>query len=282
MRGSPATPAAVDAMRARLHALHPDDPARVTRRELPACAWLLGLRRAGEARVVAVNGPQGSGKSSLCASAVEALAAAGVRAVTLSIDDVYLPYDAQRALAAARPGDPYLELRGYPGTHDIALGCSVIDALVADRGDGVAVPAYDKSARGGRGDRAPESSWRVATGPFDLVLFEGWMLGFAPVEVDALADPRMAAANALLAGYAAWTARCDGLLHLAMADPSSVLRWRVEAERARREAGLGGLTDDEALDYVRRFVPAYATWSPEVPGPRLTLTLGEDRLPLAK
>lgn len=271
---------ALDAMRARLLARFHDDPERVARRELPVCAWLHDRAARRDARVVAVNGPQGAGKSSLCAAAVDALSAAGLRAVTVSIDDFYLTHDAQRALAAGHPGDRYLEHRGYPGTHDIEFGCRVIDALRDDDGRGVAVPVYDKSARGGRGDRAPESRWRTERGPFDLVLVEGWMIAFAPVPESALPDPAMATANALLAGYAAWTERCDALVHLAMADPSSVVRWRVDAERARRAEGAPGLSDDEARDYVLRFVPAYEAWRPEVNGPTLRLVLGDDRLPV--
>lgn len=45
----------------------------------------------------------------------------------------------------------------------------------------VAVPRYDKSQHGGRGDRAPRDSWPRVQGPIDVILFEGWMLGFSPV-----------------------------------------------------------------------------------------------------
>ncbi|MEZ4406371.1 MAG: hypothetical protein R3A52_07850 [Polyangiales bacterium] len=76
---------------------------------------------------------------------------------------------------------------------------------------------------------------------FDLVLVEGWMIAFAPVP-ERLPDPAMATVNALLAGYAAWTGCCDALVHLAMADPTSVVRWRVDAERARRAEGAGSPT----------------------------------------
>lgn len=271
----------VDAMRARLSALHPGEHERIARRELPVCEWLLARHTSRDARTIAVNAPQGAGKSALCASAVEALDAIGVRAVTVSIDDFYLPHDAQRALALAHPDDPYLAHRGYPGTHDIPLGCKAIDALVGDRGEGSVVPVYDKSAHEGRGDRAPSARWRRVRGPFDLILVEGWMLGFARVGDVALPDPRMARVNALLDAYTAWTDRCDALVHLEMADRASVLRWRVEAERARRAAGEAALSDDDAMDYVRRFVPAYEAWRPRVRGPTLHLVLGEDRLPVA-
>ena len=34
----------------------------------------------------------------------------------------------------------------------------------------------------GRGDRADPSSWPEIQGHLDVVLFEGWMLGFAPIK----------------------------------------------------------------------------------------------------
>ena len=42
----------------------------------------------------------------------------------------------------------------------------------------VRIPRYDKSARGGRGDRAPEEKWEVVSARPEIVLLEGWMLGF--------------------------------------------------------------------------------------------------------
>jgi D-glycerate 3-kinase len=44
---------------------------------------------------------------------------------------------------------------------------------------------YDKSAYSGRGDRAPPSAWPSVKGPVEVVLFEGWMSGFAPLAEDA-------------------------------------------------------------------------------------------------
>ena len=261
--------------------------ARLPDEHHPVVAWLAELATRADIRVVAVSGPQGAGKSTVCARAVETLRARGLRAVTVSIDDFYLTHDAQRALAARFEGNRYLEHRGYPGTHDVALGRDVIAGLCEDRGAGVAVPVYDKSTHEGRGDRLPRERWRIERGPFDLVLVEGWMLGFVPVEASALPDPALEPANAALVAYSAWHALADAMALMVMADPSYVLRWRVDAERARRAAGAPGLTDAEALDYVLRFLPAYATWvpamraNPPVRGPSRVVTLGEDRAPIA-
>ncbi len=95
---------------------------------LPWCRRRLE-RRAGRPWVLGLQGPQGCGKSTAAAALVEAARDEGRRAVTVSIDDFYLTYAEQRALAERHPGNPYLLYRGYPGTHDVALGGRVIDAL---------------------------------------------------------------------------------------------------------------------------------------------------------
>jgi D-glycerate 3-kinase len=237
--------------------------------------------------VVGIHGPQGAGKSTLCELVVAGLGAIGRRAASVSIDDFYLTHAAQRALAAAHPGNPTLEHRGYPGTHDLALGEAVLDALARDAPGVVRVPVYDKSAHGGRGDRAPEARWRAVTTPLDAVLLEGWMLAFRPVAEEAVPEPALRAPNALLAGYAGWRRRLEVLVELAVegGDLERIVAWRVDAERARRAAGAPGLDDAAAHDYVRRFLPAYRLWTPAlardpgVPGRALRITLGPDRQP---
>lgn len=255
-------------------------PAAVDGYHLPVASWLVGGLVPGATRVVGVNGPQGAGKSTLTGALSRALTAVGVRTVTLSVDDVYLPHAAQRALADAHPGDRCLELRGYPGTHDVALGVATLRALRA--GGRVRLPAYDKGAHGGRGDRVPEAAWAEVDGPWDLVLFEGWMLGFAPVPDP---PPALGATNALLGAYAAWDAELDAMLLLAPPSVDQVVAWRVDSERARRERGEGALSEAEARDYAERFVPAYHAWLPGLharpPGrAALSIALGADRLPL--
>jgi D-glycerate 3-kinase len=237
-------------------------------------AWILGLQ-----------GPQGCGKSTAAAALVEMARREGWRAVSVSIDDFYLTHSQQRALAEQHSGNPYLLYRGYPGTHDVALGARSIDALVSSGAEAdVVVPVYDKSAHAGRGDRAPESRWRRVRGPFDLVIVEGWMLGFTPAEEATLA-PAVAVPNRYLAGYDEWNTRLDACVQLTVKSPATIVEWRVESERARRAAGETALSDQEAADYIQRFLPAYRVYVPALQTHPpctdfLSLTLGPNREPV--
>jgi D-glycerate 3-kinase len=265
------------------------DPDLAARYQAPLAAWCaLRLARRTQSRcwVLGIQGPQGCGKSTLAAGLVEALGRMGLRAATVSIDDFYLTHREQQALAARHPGNPYLLYRGYPGTHDVDLGARVIESVIAlGPGDEAVLPAYDKSAQAGRGDRAPEAGWRRVVGPLDALIVEGWMLGFTPVDPEALA-PSLRPPNALLADYAAWTRALDAFVRLDVASLETIVTWRVDAERARRARGAVALDEKDARDYAERFLPAYRVY---LPGLRTRppcvdvreIALGEDRMPLA-
>lgn len=268
-----------------LHARIPD-ARRVDDYYAPLAVWCASrvAARAGHPWILGLQGPQGCGKSTLAAAVVDALGEACVRAVTVSIDDFYLTHHEQRALAARHPGNRYLLYRGYPGTHDVALGLRSLGAIAALRaGESTLVPVYDKSAHRGRGDRAPATAWRRVTGPVDLLIVEGWMLGFSPVD-EATIDPDLRVPNALLAAYAAWSRRLDAFVSLHVDSLDTIVNWRVDSERARRDRGEVALSDEEARDYIERFLPAYRTWVPALRSAPpcqdfQTILLGEDRLP---
>jgi D-glycerate 3-kinase len=237
--------------------------------------------------VVGVQAPQGAGKTTLVTHLLSLLPSLGLRGIGVSIDDFYLTRAEQLRLADAHPGNPYLEHRGYPGTHDVALGALTLSALrQIESGGDVHLPSYDKSRHGGRGDRAPESAWRRISGPLDLVFVEGWMLGFEPVPSDQISDERLAIPNRALRDYDRWHQLIDAFVVLRAADPSYVLRWRVEAEETMKARGLPGLSREAIEDYVRRFLPAYALWAGKPParfGDDQTLVIGLDamRRPIA-
>ena len=140
-----------------------------------------------------------------------------------------------------------------------------------------AVPLYDKSLRGGRGDRAPESTWPVVSGPLQVVCLEGWCLGFRPLPSDAAAaavHPGLGAVNAALRTYeAAMESRVDAWVVVRVAEPNWVFDWRLQAEVEMRKSGKPGLSDAQVADFVSRFMPAYKAYLP-VRGLRRGLAAG--------
>lgn len=217
--------------------------------------------------VVGIQAPQGCGKTTLVAELETLLASVGLRAASVSVDDFYLTFEGQQRLASEFEGNPLLELRGNAGSHDLELGSATLDRLLKGEEEQIALPRYDKSLHGGRGDRAPESSWPSVSTPVDVVLFEGWMLGFRPVgaEQAAKVSPHLPAVDEFLERYEAeWDRRCDSWLMIrATNGPSCVYRWRLQAERQLRAATGGkGMTDEQVADFVDRFLPAYEAYLP--------------------
>ena len=194
--------------------------------------------------------------------------------------------DSQRMLIHVDDGNRFLLHRGYPGTHDVTLGVSVLTALRTLRaGSSMRLPGYDRSAFEGTGDRLPESALREVAGPLDLVVLEGWMLGFTPVESAHLADPALQAVNELLRSYSAWHALLDGSIWLEPEDHLFVREWRVEVEERAIAAGRAEMSPDRIVAFVEAFIPAYALYtsglrarSPTKP-PHLHVIIGRDRLP---
>ena len=133
-----------------------------------------------DARVYAVAGLQGTGKSTLSGQLVQLGRERGLNVVALSIDDFYLGH-AERA-ALGRRVHPLCATRGPPGTHEVSLACDVIDALRAKKP--TALPRFDKIAD----DRLPRHAWPVARDT-DLVVFEGWFQEVPPQLPAELVEP---------------------------------------------------------------------------------------------
>jgi D-glycerate 3-kinase len=243
--------------RAMTQATHPDGFPDVLVAHALTAARALPVRTP----VFAISGLQGSGKSTLAAQIAARAEAEGLRVAVLSLDDLYLTRAERQRLA--HDVHPLLATRGPPGTHDVALGCRVLDALKA--GEDVVVPRFDKLAD----DRMEDAAWTRVQGRVDLVLFEGWCVGATPEDDDALATPlnalerdedaegrwRRHCNEALRRDYPALWSRLDALWFLQPPGFGIVRTWRWQQEQAMvaRDPTRNGM-DRAQLD---RFIQHY-------------------------
>jgi D-glycerate 3-kinase len=110
-----------------------------------------------------------------------------LRLVIMSLDDYYLTHADQIKLRDAKPTNPLLSGRGPAGTHDLSLLSQSLNQLADNNSENakpVQLATYDKSKYAGEGDRAEDTV--TVTGPIDVVIFEGWMNGFASLPAEQL------------------------------------------------------------------------------------------------
>ncbi|CAI9114072.1 OLC1v1014691C1 [Oldenlandia corymbosa var. corymbosa] len=217
--------------------------------------------------VIGFSAPQGCGKTTLVFALDYLFKITGRKTATISIDDFYLTAEDQAKLRESNPGNALLEFRGNAGSHDLSLSVETLTALsnLTKEGIKMKLPRYDKSAYNGRGDRADPSTWPEVEGPLTAILFEGWMLGFKPVPPETVkaVDPQLEIVNKNLeAYYDVWDKFVKSWIIIKIKDPSHVYSWRLQAEIAMRADGLPGMSDEEVMDFVSRYMPAYKAYLP--------------------
>ncbi|KAJ3338865.1 hypothetical protein HDU93_009000 [Gonapodya sp. JEL0774] len=260
---------------------------------LQILSWLHSLRPESSKSnrkplYVCISGPQGAGKTSLTNGLHRILSSPPfcLKLAFLSLDDVYLTYEDQSALSKAHPDNLLLQFRGDPGTHDLPLAISTFQAILDKSATAlrnprtdpkeltVALPAYEKSAHQGRGDRAPESTWHKVTCPVDIVIFEGWMAGFRALDDAELEkaytasfdDPNghcrryplqhLHVLNEELKEYERTLWKWfDCFVHIDAEDYNFSYVWRQQAEDEMKAKGKAGMTDEQIKDFVDRFMP---------------------------
>lgn len=227
--------------------------------------------------VLGISGPQGSGKTTLVKHLVNLLSCVpySLRVVSFSIDDIYLPHDELLALSQSNSDNKLIQHRGNPGTHEVDLGIKTLTSLLA--GKPTSIPSYDKSKFDGQGDRVPPSDWAIAQPPFDLVLFEGWCLGFQAIPPASVAEKQASSVypstlthhklehlqfiNEKLRAYSQLWDRLDGLVWLNARDINFVYKWRLQQEHAMKATLGKGMSDEQVKDFVDAYMPAYEMYS---------------------
>ena len=219
----------------------------------------------GRTFIVGLCGAQGSGKSTAAGVLKVLLEVQGISTAVLSLDDLYLTR-AERDELAARV-HPLLVTRGVPGTHDVELGLTILDALSSS--GHVALPRFDKAAD----DRSEESTWLTVEAPVRVVIFEGWCIGAQAQSDSALLQPINSLekeldvdgawrryVNAQLAGvYQTLFKRLDYLVLLAAPNFEIVYAWRLEQERKLHERLAAEAKPSRVMndEQIARFIQHY-------------------------
>ncbi|KAI0000908.1 hypothetical protein BJV77DRAFT_938750, partial [Russula vinacea] len=145
----------------------------------------------------------------------------------------------------------------------------------------IRIPRFDKSLFDGEGDRLPESEWTEVKRPLDIVLLEGWCVGFYPqsrqyieerfVDVPSVLDGTLDTSayslehvldmNRRVAEYTEWWDLFDICLQISTQDTAPyvpIYKWRLQQEHEMKAKNGGrGMTDEQVTVFVDRYIPGY-------------------------
>ena len=232
--------------------------------------------------LLGITGLQGSGKSTWASKIVEILTSEHqLHTITVSLDDFYKTHDGLISQRDQDPKNGLYRVRGQPGTHDEQLAARFFDELKAYTGEGsLRIPSFDKSQFNGEGDRAPVSEWHSVSRKPDVVVFEGWCVGFQPLPASAVEEkhalalagklpintpaqhllPHLLEVNDNLKRY--YNAfmgpeHFDFFVHIDTSDLHNVYTWRLEQEHKMIAAKGSGMSDDQVKAFIDGYMPSY-------------------------
>ncbi|KAF2018077.1 P-loop containing nucleoside triphosphate hydrolase protein [Aaosphaeria arxii CBS 175.79] len=239
--------------------------------------------------ILGITGLQGSGKSTWASHIVSILSSPpyNLSTITISLDDLYKTHADLVARRDADPSNALYRTRGQPGTHEEELARRFFGELRAWDGEGeLKVPRFDKSCFGGEGDRAPREEWEVVERKPDVVVFEGWCVGFQAIgereivekreraerekgsgeeelSITTLADHEVKHLKEVDEGLMRYSEafmgpeHFDFLVHIDTDDLRNVYRWRLQQEHAMIEKKGSGMKDEAVVAFVKGYMPGY-------------------------
>ncbi|WP_235188589.1 hypothetical protein [Catenovulum agarivorans] len=230
----------------------------------PIAKKLAQLKAAkGKTFYLAINGSQGSGKSTMAAFLQCILQQQfSMKVANLSIDDFYLTRKERQHLA--KHIHPLLATRGVPGTHDINLALDTLKKL-GERHNSVPLVRFNKAYD----DRAEADLWDQMSSPADIVILEGWCMGikaqdsadlYTPInqleqEEDCNGRWRNYVNEQLAVHYQDLFSLFDQLIMLKAPSFECVYRWRQNQEDKLRAKQSTRFTMTEAE--LKRFIQHY-------------------------
>lgn len=231
---------------------------------VPLAHDILESKKTNTPIFVAINGCQGSGKTTLADFLVTWFSKnTPFNSVALSIDDFYLAKQARTELA--KDVHPLFTTRGVPGTHDVALMNSTITNLLAGEIN-IPLPRFNKH----EDDCVPASDWLANKKPVDIIILEGWCVGSEPQPLFSLSEPlneleqqfdkegvwRRCINSCLANEYKAVFNLIDYTVMLKAPSFSDVFTWRKEQEQkliAKKGEGSGTMTNEQLVYFISHF-----------------------------
>lgn len=232
--------------------------------------------------ILGITGLQGSGKSTWASKIVEILTLEHqLYTITISLDDLYKTHDELIAQRDRNPENKLYRTRGQPGTHDEQLAGEFFKGLREYTGEGeLKIPSFDKSKFQGEGDRAPESEWPTLTRKPDVVVFEGWCVGFQPLPTTVIEEKFGLASSGklpintpakhqlahLLEVNSNLERYCkafmgpqyfDFFIHIDTEDLRNVYTWRLQQEHKMIESKGSGMSDEQVRSFIDGYMPSY-------------------------
>ena len=220
---------------------------------------------------VAINGGQGTGKSTLARfMSLYLFEQYGLRTIVLPLDDLYKTKAERLELAASV--HPLFATRGVPGTHDLKIGIECAKVCLGYKKKSTAIPRFEKE----NDDRAPRNRWHAVDAAFDVVILEGWCvsavaqtdsaIGIAINDLERYEDSKgiwRSYVNMMLREqYQTFFKLFTKTVLLRAPSFESIVSWRKKQERKLKEQLVteGGLPDFSGLmsdTAIERFVMHY-------------------------
>lgn len=215
--------------------------------------------------IFAINGAQGTGKSTFTQIIHDIIGDQSFNVATLSLDDFYYSRTIRQQLALDI--HPLLSTRGVPGTHDVALALKTIEQLQQLTPSGsLHLPRFNKLLD----EPEARSNWQVIHGRVDLIVLEGWcvatpaqsqqQLEAAINQLEHIHDAdivwRQYVNQQLATTYQPLFSQIDSLLYFKAPSFESVFNWRYQQERHLAK-NAGEKTSLLNPDAMKHFISHY-------------------------
>lgn len=231
---------------------------------IPLAEDIIAAKPSNQSMLVAVNGCQGSGKTTLADFLVTWINSnTEFNSISISIDDFY--YSREQRASLAKDIHPLFATRGVPGTHDTELMKQTITDLLAGK-TGIALPQFDKQTD----DPLAKEQWHKNKKTVDIILFEGWCVASKAQQPYQLEQPinqleesedeagvwRRCVNSCLANEYQSVFGLIDYTVMLQAPSFEDVYGWRLEQEKkllAKKGTGKGTFDEASLVKFISHF-----------------------------